>query len=77
MFGTTIWVRRHLRRKVWFWVVLALLGAAHVPLILMVHWSFENYRANGLLGIALLDFAYVCGPIWLIENALSRESKIS
>lgn len=77
VFGETIWVRRHLRRKIWFWIVLALLATAHVPLILMVHWSFPGVGPYRLIGVALLDFAYVCGPIWLIENALSSESKIS
>ena len=77
VFGTTIWTRRHLRHKVWFWTVLVLLAAAHVPVILWVRWSSEWISAYGLLGMALIDFAYVCGPIWLIEEALSRESKIS
>ena len=75
--GLTIWTRRHLRSKVWFWIVLALLAAAHVPLILLVRWSNASLPAYGLIPILLVDFAYVCGPIWLIENALSRESKIS
>jgi hypothetical protein len=77
VFGTTIWTRRHLRRKVWFWVVLVLLAAAHVPLILFVRWSNVSMPPPVLLGAALVDFAYVCGPIWLIEEALSRDSKIS
>jgi len=76
VFGITIWTRRHLRRKVWFWVVLVLLAAAHVPLILFVRWSNVSMPPPVLLGAALVDFAYVCGPIWLIEEALSRDSKI-
>ena len=77
VFGTTIWTRRHLRHKVWFWIVLVLLAALHLPLILLVRWSDASLPAYGLIPIALVDFAYVCGPIWLIENALSRESKIN
>jgi hypothetical protein len=77
VFSTTIWTRRHLRRKVWFWIVLAILAAGHVPLILLVHWSDAWISSYGLLGMGLIDFAYVCGPIWLIEEAMSRESKIS
>jgi hypothetical protein len=77
VFGYTIWSRRRLRRRVWFWIVLLLLGASHVPLILSVRWSAASMPATILLGYALLDFAYVFGPIWLIEEALSRESKIS
>lgn len=77
VFGVTIWSRRHLMRKAWFWIVLLLLAVAHVPLILLVPWSDAGLPVYGLLPIALVDFAYVCGPIWLIENAMSRDSKIS
>ena len=77
VFAYTIWSRRRLRRKVWFWAVLLLLAASHAVLILFVHWSNEWMSPQALLGVSLLDFAYVCGPIWLIEEALSRESKIS
>jgi len=75
--GLTIWSRRHLRHKVWFWMVLAFLAAAHVPLILLVRWSDRYLGPYGLIPIMLVDYAFVCGPIWLIEEALSSESKIS
>jgi hypothetical protein len=77
VFGTTIWTRQHLRRKVWFWIVLVVLAALHLPLIFLVRWSDVSLPAYGLIPITLVDYAFVCGPIWLIEEALSRESKIS
>lgn len=77
VFALTIWSRRHLRNKVWFWIVLALLAAAHLPLILLVRWSDSYLGPYGLIPIMLVDYAFVCGPIWLIEEALSSESKIS
>jgi hypothetical protein len=77
VFGLTIWSRRHLRRKVWFWIVLTLLAAAHVPLILLIRWPDTYLGPYGLIPIMLVDYAFVCGPIWLIEEALSSESKIS
>jgi hypothetical protein len=77
VFGLTIWTRRHLKHKVWFWIVLVLLAALHLPLILLVRWSDASLPAYGLIPIMLVDYAFVCGPIWLIEEALSRESKIS
>jgi hypothetical protein len=77
VFGTTIWLCRHLWRRIWFWVVLAILAAAHVPLILFVHWSFPGVGPQRLMGVAVIDLAYVYGPIWFIEEALSSESKIS
>ena len=77
-FGLTIWSRWHLRRKVWLWIVLSLLAAAHLPLILFIHWPDARFPGGyGLIPLALLDYAFVCGPIWLIEEALSSESKIS
>jgi len=58
--------------------VLLLLAAAHFPLILLIHWPDASFPGGfGLIPIALLDYAFVCGPIWLIEEALSRDSKIS
>jgi hypothetical protein len=77
VFGYTIWSRWHLRHKVWFWIVLALLAAAHLPLILLVRWSDTSLPPYGLIPIMLVDLAYVCGPIWLIEEAMSKDSKIS
>ncbi|UWZ83523.1 hypothetical protein [Occallatibacter riparius] len=77
VFAYTMWSRRRLRHRVWFWAVLLLLAASHVVLIRFVHWSDAWMSPQAILGVALLDFAYVCGPIWLIEEALSRESKIS
>ena len=76
VFGTTIWSRWHLRHNVWFWIALAVLAAVHLPLIFRVRWSDASLPAYGLLPIMLADFAFVCGPIWLIENAMSRDSKI-
>jgi hypothetical protein len=76
-FGVTIWSWRNLRHKVWFWIVLVLLAAAHLPLILLVRWSDASLPVNGLIPIMLVDFAYVCAPIWLIENAMSRDPKVS
>lgn len=77
VFALTIWTRRHLRYKVWFWIVLVLLAALHLPLILLTRWSDESVPAYGLIPIMLVDFAFVCGTIWLIEEAMSSESKIS
>lgn len=77
VFGYTIWSRRRLRRRVWFWMALLLLAASHVALISLVRWTNMWMSPQALLGVALVDLAYVCGPIWLIEEALSRESKIS
>jgi len=77
VFAYTIWSRWRLRYKVWFWIVLVLLAAGHLPLILLVRWSDGWISPQGLLGMALIDLAYVWGPIWLIEEATSRDSKIS
>lgn len=77
VFGITIWTRRHLRHKIWFWIVLVVLAALHLPLIFLVRWSDAGLPAYGLIPITLVDYTFVCGPIWLIEEALSRESKIS
>ena len=77
VFAITIWTRRHLRHKSWFWSVLVVLAVLHLPLIFLVRWSDVSLPAYGLIPIMPVDYAFVCGPIWLIEEALSSESKIS
>lgn len=75
VFFTTIWLRWDLRRKMWFWITLALLVAAHLPLLFLVRWSSASYPGVTLLPIALADLAIVYGPIRLLEMAGSRRSQ--
>ena len=53
------------------------IGRVTPALILLVRWSDASLPAYGLIPIGLVDYAFVCGLIWLIEEALLSESKIS
>ena len=78
IFFMTIWLRWDLSRKFWFWITVALLAGAHLPLLLFVRWTDTSYPGGyGLIPAALVDLAIVYGPIRLIETALARRSQAS
>jgi hypothetical protein len=78
IFFTTIWLRWDLGRKFWFWITLALLAAAHLPLLLFVRWTDTSYPGGyGDIPATLADFAIVYGTIRLIETAIAKRSQAS
>jgi hypothetical protein len=52
--GFTIAVKRNLRRHAWFWGIMTILAALHVPLVLFVPWTTKWVPA---LAIAAIDSA--------------------
>lgn len=54
MLGFAIAVKWKLRRRVWFWITMAVIAALHVPLILFVPWGTRWVPA---LAIAAIDSA--------------------
>ena len=65
-------LRWNLRKHVWFWVTIALVVAAHIPLLVAVRWPKSNVPTIVLsmpLGIA--DFLVMSGAISLAEKAFS------
>jgi hypothetical protein len=75
IFITTIWLRWDLRKKLWFWIALGLLAAAHLPFFFLIRWSGEGHAYPMLIPDLLADFAVVYGPIRLLERAISRRSQ--
>ncbi len=65
------------RRHLWFWITLSILILLHVPLILFVPWSNNNYPGVALLPQALLDFAITCGCINLVAKLMKRTDEAS
>jgi len=57
-----------LRRRVLFWVSMAIVVLCHVPLILLVHWTNNSYPGVVLLPAALLDYAFVYGAFKLVDK---------
>jgi len=63
-------IRWDLRRRVWFWVVIAIMLALHVPLILKTRWTGFQVTRLTLLPIGLADLLVTLGVIWLVETCL-------
>jgi hypothetical protein len=68
MIMTTIWMRWDLRKRVWFWVAIAILALIHLPFVMLIPWTNKNYPGAVLLPEALLDLAIIYGAIKLIEK---------
>jgi hypothetical protein len=73
MIATSIWMRWDLRNRVWFWVTIAILTVLHIPLVLLVPWTNNNYPGVVLLPEALLDLAIVYIAIKLAESVAMRQ----
>ena len=61
-----------LRKRIWFWVTVALITCLHVALVLLVAWPDKDYRGVQLLPIGVLDFGVIYGIIRLIENVFEK-----
>jgi hypothetical protein len=72
MIVTTVWMRWDLRKRVWFWVTIAILILLHLPLVMLLPWTNNNYPGIILLPGALLDLAIVYGAIKLGEKMMTR-----
>ena len=72
-----VWMRWDLRKRVWFWVTIAILVLLHVPLVLLVPWSNNNYPGVVLLPQGLLDLAVVYNCIKLVEKVMKRSNDAS
>jgi len=62
-------IRWHLRKHVWFWAIIIVILALHVPLVLMVRWpqgSAPTLFYTMPIGIA--DFLIISGALKLAEN---------
>jgi hypothetical protein len=66
-------IRWYLRRHLWFWAVIAVILALHVPLVFMVRWPQGNVPTlfyTMPLGIA--DFLIISGALGLAQRFFSK-----
>jgi hypothetical protein len=61
-------VRWELRKYLWFWLTMACIVGAHIPLVLLVPWTSRWVPAVGLLPIVVADIAVIFGFLHLIEK---------
>lgn len=67
------WLSWDLRKKIWFWIAILILILMHIPLVLLVPWTNNDYPGVVLMPVALLDFAFVLAVITLLRKAFGAE----
>ncbi len=70
-------LRWHLRKHVWFWAIIALILAIHVPLVFMVQWPKNAPTIFYAMPIGIADFLIISGALRLAENLFSKDSSSS
>ena len=61
-------LRWELRKYLWFWLTMACIVGAHIPLVLLVPWTSRWVPALGQLPIVVADIAVIFGCLHLVEN---------
>ena len=68
-------IRWNLRKHVWFWAIIAVILALHVPLVFAVRWPQGNAPTLFYtLPFAFIDFLIISGALWVAERFLSKDS---
>jgi hypothetical protein len=68
-------IRWHLRKYIWFWAIIVIILALHVPLVFMVRWPQGS--APTLLytmPIGIVDFLIISGALGFAEKLFSKDS---
>lgn len=61
-------IRWDLRSHIWFWGIVVLLLALHVPLFLLIRWPHGWVPAIFMLPMALVDCLIFLGIVRLVEK---------
>lgn len=69
----SIRIRWDLRRRLWFWGVIALWMALHIPLLLYVHWPHGWIPAIVMLPVAIVDCWCFLGTIQFLEALINSD----
>ena len=72
-------VRWDLRRRFWFWAVIVLVLALHVPLLFLVRWP-QGYHgwlpAIGTLPIGIADVLIILGAVRFVEKFIVKSPPV-
>jgi hypothetical protein len=67
-------IRWQLRKRVWFWAIIALILALHVPLVLMVHWPQGNVPTLVYtMPIGIVDFFIIIVVVDTADRIFSKD----
>ena len=58
-----------LRKHIWFWVIIAIILALHVPLVFMIRWPQGSAIVRGpAFVVGIVDFIIIWGALDLAER---------
>src|SRR6185437_8077570 len=64
-----------LRKHVWFWAIIAVVLALHVPFLFIFRWPDTKTPTIAYsLPLGIVDFLIISGVIRLSENIFSKQS---
>ncbi|MGI9101664.1 MAG: hypothetical protein ACR2IF_04380 [Terriglobales bacterium] len=67
-------LRWKLRKHIWFWAIIAIVVALHVPLFRMVRWPQGSAPTlSYTMPFAIVDFLIISGALSLAEKLFSNE----
>lgn len=75
--GFTVFVKRSLARRAWFWLVILAAAALHLPLIFWVPWGTRWVPAFVVAGIDSLDFCLILYAIDAIGKIIGESARAS
>ena len=68
-------IRWNLRKHIWFWAIIAIILALHVPLVFIVRWPQGSVPTLFYtLPFGLVDFLIISEGLRLAEKLLSKDS---
>ena len=75
MIMLAIKLRWDLRRRIWFWVIIAVISALHIPLLFIIRWpQGKGPTLAYTMPIGIVDFALILGAVTLAEKIFLKGS---
>lgn len=74
MIALAVKIRWHLRKHIWFWAIIAVILALHVPLVFMVQWPHNLPTLFYTMPLGIADFLIISGALKLAESFMSNSS---
>ena len=68
-------IRWNLRKHIWFWAIIAVILALHVPLVFIVRWPQGSVPTLFYtLPFGLVDFLIISGALRIAEKLFAKSS---
>ena len=71
--GFMLVLKRKLWRHAWFWGIMAVIAALHVPLVLFVPWGSKWVPALAIAAIDSLDFCLILWILAIVEKFMGEQ----